>query len=396
MRRKRKRSGIGKPKLAVAQILAWADFFHRRIGRWPLERDGVIAGSLGETWRRVDAALRLGLRGLPGGTSLARLLAEQRGKHYLGKRPPLKVKDILAWADAHYRATGRWPHAQHGVIAAARREQWNAVDMALRNGHRGLPGGTTLARLLAEHRGMRNRGNLSRLTVRQILAWADAHHHRTGQWPHVLAGPIVQAPGETWLAVNQALYLGGRGLPGGYSLARLLADKRGKRHLQYLPPLTLKRIVALADKHFREHGTWPKRNSGPVHDAAGGTWNGIDTALTKGCRGLPGGSSLAQVLAKKRGVRNQAALPALNKQEILAWAKAHFRRTVFWPRATSGPVLDAPGETWAGINAALVYGYRGLPGGISLYQFLARHSGQPLRPLPAPAAVRDEDDECHS
>jgi hypothetical protein len=377
MSRKRKRPGTGKPKLAVAQILAWADFFHTRTGRWPRERDGVVAGSLGETWRRVDSALRIGLRGLPGGTSLARLLAEQRGKYYLGKRPPLKVKDILAWADTHYRATGRWPHAKLGVIAAAPGETWDAVDMALRNGNRGLPKDTTLARLLTEHRGKRNMANLPRLTRRRILAWADAHYRRTGRWPHVLAGPIAEAPGESWHAVNQALYLGCRGFPGGSSLALLLADKRGKRHLHYLPRLTLARIVALADEYFREHGAWPKHNSGPVQDAAGGTWRGIDTALTKGCRGLPGGSSLAQVLAKKRGVRNQAALPALNKQEILAWAKAHFRRTGFWPRATSGPVLDASGETWAGINAALVHGYRGLPGGISLCQFLARHTSQP-------------------
>jgi hypothetical protein len=40
---------------------------------------GVIKDDLAETWRRVDNGLRYGLRGLPGGSSLARLLDEKRG-----------------------------------------------------------------------------------------------------------------------------------------------------------------------------------------------------------------------------------------------------------------------------------------------------------------------------
>jgi hypothetical protein len=39
----------------------------------------VPEGPAGETWRRVDNALRLGLRGLQRGSSLARLLEQQRG-----------------------------------------------------------------------------------------------------------------------------------------------------------------------------------------------------------------------------------------------------------------------------------------------------------------------------
>jgi hypothetical protein len=60
------------------------------------------------------------------------------------------------------------------------------------------------------------------LTVEQILAWADAHYERTGRWPNSRSGPIPEAPGQTWNAVNVALYLGYRGLPAGDSLGRLL------------------------------------------------------------------------------------------------------------------------------------------------------------------------------
>jgi hypothetical protein len=72
------------------------------------------------------------------------------------------------------------------------------------------------------------------LTVEQILAWADAHHARTGRWPSAEAGPVPGAPGETWHAVHAALYVGRRGLPGGDSLARLLA--RHQRSQRRAPP----------------------------------------------------------------------------------------------------------------------------------------------------------------
>jgi hypothetical protein len=65
------------------------------------------------------------------------------------------------------------------------------------------------------------------LTVEQVLAWADAHHARTGRRPAVRSGPVPEAPGETWVGIDLALRRGARGLPGGYSLARLLALLRG-------------------------------------------------------------------------------------------------------------------------------------------------------------------------
>jgi hypothetical protein len=66
------------------------------------------------------------------------------------------------------------------------------------------------------------------LTLSQTLAWADDHHRRTGRWPHGGSGPVQANPAETWGAIDQALAAGGRGLPGGDSLSRLLARERGR------------------------------------------------------------------------------------------------------------------------------------------------------------------------
>jgi hypothetical protein len=70
-----------------------------------------------------------------------------------------------------------------------------AVDAALRDGNRGLPGGSSLTILLARHRRVRNPKALPRLTQRLVLAWIDAHHKRTGQWK--LSGSFLRSDKHT-------------------------------------------------------------------------------------------------------------------------------------------------------------------------------------------------------
>ena len=217
------------PTLTVKQILQWADKHHRRTGRWPNEDSGKVTDAAGETWTGITIALQRGSRGLPGGSSLARLLAEHRGVRNIHDLPNLTVKQILQWADKHYRRTGRWPNQGSGKVTGAAGETWSGINASLHVGRRGLPGGSSLAKLLAEHRGARNIGDLSNLTFRQILQWADRHHQRTGKWPVRTSGEVRDVPGETWLGINTALGRGSRGLPGGSSLAKLLDEKRRKK-----------------------------------------------------------------------------------------------------------------------------------------------------------------------
>jgi hypothetical protein len=372
-RKYRHRRSARAPELSIRQILAWADAWFERTGRWPHVASGRIPGALGETWANVESNLRRGHRGLPYRTTLARLLAEHRGVRNHMRLPRLTEGKILAWADAHHRATGTWPTADSGPIAGAPGETWMAADAALRDCNRGLPGGSSLALLLARDRGVRNPQALPRLTQRLVLAWANAHRSRTGQWPTRKSGAIWDAAGETWSGVDTALRDGLRGLPGGSSLARLLARHRGVTNPKALPRRSVMEVLAWADAHYRHTGSWPTRMSGEVRGVRGETWKAIDSALRQGMRGFPGGSSLARLLARHRGVRNSHGLPPLTKQKILAWAGAHHRRTGAWPTKRSGPVVEDPRTTWLGVDTALHKGGRGLPGGTTVRRLLHLH-----------------------
>lgn len=287
-------------KLTVSAILARADAWHKRKGEWPKRDTGPIPGSGGDTWRSIDNALKVGLRGLPGGSSLAQLLQEQRGVANRQALPKLTVRRILGWADAHHAQTGGWPTEESGAVLDAPGEVWMNISMALRKGLRGLKGGTTLAQLLVNHRGESQRPARPALTVPTILAWADAHHRRTGQWPTVHSGPVLNAPGETWVAVNHALGRGRRGLPGGSSLAKVLTEHRAVRNAKRPPRLTRLQILAWARAHYRRTGAWPTAASGPIAEAPGETWKGIQLALVRGSRGLYKHASLHQVITHYR------------------------------------------------------------------------------------------------
>jgi hypothetical protein len=178
-------------------------------------------GGNGDTWWNIAEALIYGYRGLPGGDTLARLLARRRGRRNPRGQPPLSIPQILAWADAYHQRYGRWPSAAAGVIPKTKGLTWRAVNLALRQGHRGLPGGSSLSRLLSEWRGKPLWASKPALSIEKILAWVEEHRQRTGQWPRVASGSVFAAPEENWRAINMALRCGNRGLPAGLSLRQL-------------------------------------------------------------------------------------------------------------------------------------------------------------------------------
>jgi superfamily II DNA or RNA helicase len=362
-----------RPPLSIEAILAWADAFMDSLGHWPTAQSGPISGTE-ETWLSVDDALRRGRRGLTREGSLAQCLAKHRGKRFSKGLLPLSHNQILRWADRYHNKHGEWPTQYSGSIEGTG-EVWNGIQHSLRTGRRGLPGGETLAGLLAVHRGVRNRKDLPRLTIKQILRWADDHRRRARKWPTKHSGPIPNTH-ENWYAINGALQLGSRGLAGGVTLPQLLKKHRGVRNRGQLAPLSVAMILLWADAHFRETGRWPQQKSGRI----AGTeeiWSAVDRALATGTRGISKKTTLAALLQEHRKVRNVRALPALSPKLILDWADSHMARTGKWPQQQSGTVYGTD-EKWSSIDAALANGGRGLKGGSSLARLLWERRGKRL------------------
>ena len=211
------------PPLTVKTILRWADQYHRLHGKWPEVKSGRAPGRP-ESWASIDNSLRQGLRTLPAGGSLAKLLAKKRGAWNRKGRPKLSIARVLALADSFKRRTGSFPTKHSGKIPGTD-DTWMAIGMALHKGLRGITTQTSLAKLLKKKRGMRVHTMQPPLLVTQILRWADDYYQRNGRWPSSGSGKVLDASVQ-WSAIDACLRLGLRKLPKGSSLSQLLDEHR--------------------------------------------------------------------------------------------------------------------------------------------------------------------------
>jgi hypothetical protein len=218
-----------------------------------------------------------------------------------------------------------------------------------------------------------------------MLGMAELHKSRTGKWPTQRSGSVFGGnSGDNWALYENLLREGGRGLPGGSSLARLICSKHPYIHSKNKPGLTEYFIVERASDFRNKHGYYPIVRSGLVEGGyPGDTWFGYDRALLDGNRGLPGGDSLKKLLNRMLGAPNHMARPALTEEFIVRAANRYLMANGKRPSCLSGEVVDGhPGDTWKAYDEALKNGSRGLAGGTSLSKLLKAHLSERTDILP--------------
>lgn len=191
----------------------------------------VLGGYPCDTWKGYNSALVLGCRGLPGGSSLSKLMQTQFGVRNHMNLPRLTEEYISDRISDHHELLGKYPSARcrKQVVGGYEGDTWSGYNASLAQGLRGLPGGSSLAKLLSDRFGVRNIQDLPRLDENQIVSLAECHFNSTGNWPNRRSGYVIGgSTGDTWGGYESALHKGGRGLPGGSSLAKLLAPLKNR------------------------------------------------------------------------------------------------------------------------------------------------------------------------
>jgi hypothetical protein len=274
---------------------------HKKLtGKFPTTSSLSVAGGYeGDTWNGYSLALSQGFRGLPGGSSLAKLLAKHFDHATNMTKVDLTEEFILERATEHFRIFSRWPRGSDGdVIGGHPGDTWSGYHSALSKGHRGLRGGTSLGEFLLSKTGYRNHKNKQKLTESFIAEAATKYKDKNGRWPTSKSGDVEFGhPGDTWIGYDGALEKGLRGLPGGSSLARLLDEQTDYVNHKTKPDLTEEFILNRAAEYLSETGKLPTKHSGSVRNGhPGDTWCGYAASLERGTRGLPGKSTLPKLL----------------------------------------------------------------------------------------------------
>ena len=381
--------------LTIDLITDWIGQYIEKHRKQPNRNSGSIAFAPesyeGITWPTVDAALKNGSRGLPGGSSLADLIQEKFGIMNPANLPPLIKDMIVKWVTQHIAKHGEKPLRSSGPVEFATDDYegitWAAVDSAFKQGSRGLPCGSSLASFIEEEFGIVNPANLVPLTEEMIVQWVTQYIEKSNKKPSRDSGvvdfAVIPYEGITWALIDAALKGGSRGLPEGSSLTKLIEKKFGIRGYHSPPPLPKELIISWVEKFIEKYGRKPTKIDRVVEFADrehnGITWGAIDMVLWRGDRGFVKGSSLAGLIQEALKIRSQGDLVPLTIDIITSWISKHIERYQEPPKVNSGLVEFSTegheGIKWSNVQAALFSGLRGLPGGSSLAALIQEKFG---------------------
>jgi hypothetical protein len=137
-----------------------------------------------------------------------------------------------------------------------------------------------------------------------IKKWVEGYFNVHGKYPNQKSGEIL-GTNTTWVAVNQALSKGLRGLKGNRSLPKFIQSNFSKPSLTTTPDYTEDVIWSWANKHHKQTGKYPNcSRSGRVQFAEEDgyfpvTWSAVDRNFRLGRKGLNGGSSLSKFIKQR-------------------------------------------------------------------------------------------------
>lgn len=200
----------------------------------------------------------------------------------------------------------------------------------------------------------------SRVRLTEDIVWErmKTFFAQEGRWP---SGKSMYRTtnGSSWSSINAALRKGDLGLPGESSLYRLRHSRIGDPEKFILAE---DQIWCWMSEWHNKNGEYPTARSQSRTLSAGISWRVISTALREGYHGLPGGSSLAKLRRRKRGL---SPIKLLTEDLILKWMREWRKDRGDYPNsATNG--FAPNGDKWHSIGASLRVGRHGLPGGSSL------------------------------
>ncbi len=273
--------------------------------RWPNRKDGVVP-DLGGSWLAIDEALRVGVRGLPGGSSLSKERLALIGSRSRKQLTAASVKDAIL---AHHAATGAWPNESTAGATPGVAHSWSYLRAVVRKGTL-FPNGYTFSKLVRELRGLSpSKGKITIDSVEDaIRAFQVAND---GKWSSLAtkgAVPITSRDGPTltWQTLDVYLARGLAGLPKvgddgrPLTLAKVVARLRGV--IAGSTSLTVGMVEQAMLTWRRNEGRWPTAKTPGNAPRIGVTWKALNIYLQRGKRGLPSKLTLKRVqdLLEKR------------------------------------------------------------------------------------------------
>ena len=360
------RHHLKQDKLTIHQIIEWAKDHFGKTKEWPTYKSGNVLAEPSENWSAIRSNLVAGGRGLPKGLSVEKVLFDELGVVGVRAGKKLTEQRVLTFALMHYEETGSYPTESSDWILDGK-DSWPTISFALNQGLRGLPGGSSLAKLLQAHNLKANPHERDYPSKDEIVDAAEIYQALAidNKLPTKESGSFLNPKylDLSWGAINSAITRGAIEDVQAKTLADLWVLEFDYRNVNDLGKLTECQILQWCDIYQSQHPDelLPSNQSESIPEMGTETFMGIDTAIRENRRGLQGLVSLDNLLFKKRGKRSNRNLPLITLKQIESWMVAWHGQNQKWPSSTDGEIPDSGSEKWSNINAVLHRGGRGLP-----------------------------------
>jgi hypothetical protein len=291
--------------LTEEKIIGFVKSFYKVHGRYPAahtkENDGLPEGY---TWITIDSALTHCSQGITAKSSIAKLISKHLGVRYKGDLPDFSEEKIVEWAKKYFLVHNKYPSIRTKPSDwLPEGETWIALDIALKRGTRGLPGGSSVAKLFEKYFGIRNKTNIPKISEQCIIDYMIVFKDKYGYFPHAHSKENEMLPsGESWHGFDKALRNARRGLTK-TTLASLKEKYFGIKNILTLTKLFEKQITKWVIEHYNKYGEYPSKKTEINSLPNGECWRKLEADLAQGHRGLPGNNSLAKIKRKLKAKR---------------------------------------------------------------------------------------------
>lgn len=306
------------PEFTREQLKGWIGRFIETHGKKPNKRDGIVefTGSdfKGITWNAINTALNRGNRSFSPGSSLASFTETEFGIKNPKRKPTLSEDGIRELIQNFIARHGRKPQKTDGLIEHHEGNlSWQIIDRRLRDGNKGLSGGSSLAIFSETHFGIRDQVKIPEVSLDLIRFYIQKHFAKYKKYPTSKSGKIEFAEGElkgiSWHSVNQAIKAGKTSLPKGSTLADYIQSEFGVTNPKNPKLLSEEIVLSWIQKFIDKNGKKPNVNDGVIEFAdsifPALTWRLLNNCLSKGRRGFSGGSSLAKLIEVHFKIKNR-------------------------------------------------------------------------------------------
>ena len=141
---------------------------------------------------------------------------------------PLPEENIKEWVNEYFENYGFYPNQKSGKVHGT---TWEAIDMALVGGLRGLEGGRSLSKLIKSNFVFLSATNYPDYTEEIIWKWVKQHCNKFGKYPNAGSGRVQFAEEDgyfsmLWASIDKAFVFGRKGLVGGTSLSKFIKRRK--------------------------------------------------------------------------------------------------------------------------------------------------------------------------